>query len=245
MVPLSKEVEKKMEESFKRSIKKRIENQKKQLKRNLTLCEEQPFAQVSQLINDAKRITVLTGAGISTMSGIPDYRSAVEGVWRKKPDLLETLNQETFLEDPDQFWESYYQLFAVTLSEIIPVQTSEAVMTAIDLIQPNEGHRFFAKLEEKGKEVAILTQNVDGLHQKAGSKQVLEIHGNVTTCSCPLCGRRYELKNVYNEGTAPTCECGCVLRPDVVFFGDPVKEYERAEEIIAASDLIVVAGTSL
>jgi NAD-dependent SIR2 family protein deacetylase len=146
---------------------------------------------------------------------------------------------------PRQFWDSYYQLFAVTLSEIIPVQTDEAVMTAIDIIQPNEGHKFFARLEEKEKEVTILTQNVDGLHQKAGSNRVLEIHGNVTTCSCLLCGRRYELKDVYEARIVPTCECGIILRPDVVFFGDPVKEYKRAEDIIVKSDLIIVAGTSL
>lgn len=243
--PLSEEVEGQMKSALKRGIKQRIEAKIKQM--NSTVCAgDQEINQVASLIRKAKRITVLTGAGVSTMSGIPDYRSAVEGVWQKKPDLLESLNQLTFLTDPERFWDSYYDLFAVTLAEIIPDQTSEAVMTALDVIQPNEGHRFFAWLEEEGKVVAILSQNIDGLHQKAGSSLVVEMHGSVTTCSCPSCGVGYPLSEVFEVGTVPTCKkCGMVLRPDVVFFGDQVEKFDTAKELITTSDLIIVAGTSL
>lgn len=242
---LTKEVMNELERSVKRAINDGLRNRIKRLSNEEGVKDYQAIDQVAGKIRKANRITVLTGAGISTMSGIPDYRSAAAGVWQQKPDLLLTLNQETFLADPQQFWDSYFTLFAVTLDGIIPFQTNEAVVTAIDLIQPNEGHRYFAKLEEAGKDVTVLTQNVDGLHQKAGSKKVLEIHGNVTTCTCPECGKAYRLKEVFIVGSIPRCGCGMVLRPDVVFFGDAVQEFDHAKEAIVNSDLIIVAGTSL
>ncbi|RFU69510.1 hypothetical protein D0469_09090 [Peribacillus saganii] len=245
LVPLTKEVMKELEKSLKRVINEGLKKRIRRLSAEQSNKDYEAMDLVAERIRTANKITVLTGAGISTMSGIPDYRSAAAGVWQQKPDLLRSLNQQTFLEDPKQFWDSYYDLFAVTLNEIIPYQTNEAVVTAIDMINPNEGHQFFAKLEETGKNVTILTQNVDGLHQKAGSRNVLEIHGNVTTCSCLECGRTYRLKEVFKVGSIPRCECGHVLRPNVVFFGDAVQQFDRGEEAIVNSDLIIVAGTSL
>ncbi|UYZ21739.1 SIR2 family NAD-dependent protein deacylase [Mesobacillus jeotgali] len=241
----TKEVQKNMEHSLKREINSRIKRRITQLDPGYEGKPQDQLKDLAELIKASGNITVLTGAGISTMSGIPDYRSAIEGVWRKKPDLLQTLNQFVYLREPELFWKSYYDLFALTLDDIIPYPTKQAVMTAIDSIVPNDGHAFFADLEKAGKQVSIITQNVDGLHQKACSSRVIEFHGNVMTCSCPVCDNSYKLEEFFEVGTVPRCECGTVLRPDVVFFGDAVKGLDIAEELIADSDLMIIAGTSL
>ncbi|MCM3763824.1 Sir2 family NAD-dependent protein deacetylase [Neobacillus niacini] len=207
--------------------------------------DESSVSQFEQFIEQAKVITVLTGAGISTMSGIPDYRTAAVGMWKKDPSILEDLNEMAFQANPVRFWARMYELLVETLNPIMPFKNHESLLAAIEGIEPNQGHRFFRWLEQLDKEVTIVTQNVDGLHQKAGSSDVVEFHGNIRECYCPSCGKSYPLVRVLREGEAPRCECGGILRPDVVFFGDPVKSMDRANSAIRKADLIIVAGTSL
>lgn len=202
--------------------------------------------EVANLIERAQKIVVLTGAGMSTNSGIPDYRSSADSIWRKHPTVLTRLNQASFVQNPSDFWEAFYYLIEVSLAELVPFPTHDAVIATIRALQPNGGHRFFAWLETNlNKEITIVTQNVDGLHQQAGSKTVISMHGNIFECVCPNCSATYSLLNVIKKEHLPRCECGYVLRPNVVFFGDEVHHYIQAKEEVQPGDLIMVVGTSL
>jgi len=181
------------------------------------------------LVRESQPCVVLTGAGISTESGIPDFRSPT-GLWRRF-DPTEVGSLQAFRFDPARVWGYYAQRF-------------EALLAA----EPNEGHRALAELEERGLVSAIVTQNIDLLHERAGSHEVLEVHGSIRTSSCPRCGAVYPLLQVLELLPLPTCaECGAVLKPDVVFFGEllPDGVLERAIELAAEARLMLVVGSSL
>ncbi|TSI05293.1 Sir2 family NAD-dependent protein deacetylase [Lysinibacillus sp. BW-2-10] len=213
-----------------------------------TLFEKTIFEikNISNVIKKTNKIVVLSGAGISTNSGIPDYRSSVQSMWRKNPEILGKLNQELFTTEPETFWEAFYQLIEESLSSLVPFRTHEALISTIKAIKPNSGHRFFTWLQnELQKDVTIITQNVDGLDKKAGSQKIIEMHGNIFEVICPQCLANYSLVEVLKKHSVPLCECGSVLRPNLVFFGDQVQQYNNAVKAVEEADLLMVVGTSM
>ncbi|SFV04767.1 NAD-dependent protein deacylase [Alicyclobacillus macrosporangiidus] len=186
-------------------------------------------------LGDSHRITVLTGAGISTESGIPDFRSE-KGVWQDEA-LLAAMTDHHLRNNPDDFWPKYKRTF---------------LRPEYLRAQPNEGHRALARLEAQGKRVTIITQNVDGLHQLAGSTRVWEVHGSARSARCPRCGTEYGLSHILSEDV-PRCTwedvkgsvCGRVLHPDTVLFGQAVRHYGEALHAVQDCDLLLIIGTSL
>ncbi|MGB9825024.1 MAG: SIR2 family NAD-dependent protein deacylase [Candidatus Hydrothermia bacterium] len=185
---------------------------------------------LADLIKTHHRIFVLSGAGISTESGIPDFRGP-GGLYSKYPPYMFEID---FLkQDPDQFYSIYRDLLKTIVNA-----------------QPNTAHFFIAKLEKVGKIQLVATQNIDGLHQKAGSEKVVELHGNATRFYCEKCSTKYEFDDVYKtllDGKVPRCKCGGIIRPDVIFFGEPLKEKDLREAFKNAeiADLHLVLGSSL
>ena len=175
---------------------------------------------------------MLTGAGVSTESGIPDFRSPT-GLWAQF-DPLEYGSIEAFRRDPEKVWRFYAPRFSML---------TEA--------EPNDAHIALARLERAGLVRAVLTQNIDLLHSRAGSREVVEVHGSIRTSTCPRCGAQYELAHVLallENAPVPTCSsCGAVLKPDVVFFGEllPVDAIDRAFELARAARLLLVVGSAL
>jgi len=210
--------------------------------------EDSSFEDLSDIakIRLLSKIAVLSGAGLSTASGIPDYRSSVDSMWRKNSDVLAKLNEVTFENNPEVFWNAMYELIEKTLEPITPFPTHGALIATIQSLQPNSGHRFFAWVaQELQKDVTIITQNIDGLDKKAGSEKVIEMHGSIHECVCPECSQLYPLVDVLKKNEAPICDCGAVLRPNVAFFGDMVQGYHMAKNAVKNADLILVVGTSL
>ncbi len=187
---------------------------------------------LAQLIRDAQPCVVLTGAGVSTESGIPDFRSPT-GIWAEF-DPLEYASIAAFHRDPAKVWSFYAPRFAML---------TEA--------EPNDAHRALAALEAAGYVRAIVTQNIDQLHERAGSREVIEVHGSIRTSSCRGCGASYPLAEVVallEREPAPSCAvCGGILKPDVVFFGEllPEQSIERASELAREARLLLVVGSSL
>ena len=187
---------------------------------------------LAELIRRRQPCVVLTGAGVSTESGIPDFRSPT-GLWAKF-DPLEYGSIEAFRRDPHKVW-SFYKPRISMLTEA----------------EPNPAHHALAELEDLGFVDAIVTQNIDRLHERAGSTEVVEVHGSIRTCSCPLCGERYGLERVLEllaEADAPACAaCGEILKPDVVFFGELLQpaQMERAFELARRARLLLVVGSAL
>lgn len=180
----------------------------------------------AKIIRDARRGIALTGAGISVESGIPDFRSA-GGLWSKY-DPMEYATISAFRANPEKVWQMLREM-------------EELVVNA----RPNPAHYAMARLEEMGKLVAVITQNIDNLHQMAGSKDVIEYHGNSATLSCLRCGMRYTREEKQAE-QIPRCRCSMVLKPDVVFFGEPipVDAMQRSFKLAASCDLLLIVGTS-
>lgn len=187
----------------------------------------------AELLSSSRHAVALTGAGMSTESGIPDFRSP-GGLWsRYDPSEFATLS--SFLGDPSRFYRA--------ASEFLSVFTAE----------PNEGHRALAELEQMGVLKAVITQNIDGLHQAAGSRKVVELHGNLRECKCLSCGRVFPIEvlaeKLVQEGEIPPLcnDCGGILKPNVVFFGEqlPRDALEEAFEQAKRCDLMLVAGSSL
>jgi NAD-dependent deacetylase len=176
----------------------------------------------------ARHVAVLTGAGVSAESGIPTFRDALSGWWaRYRPEELAT--PEAFARDPDLVWRWYAERRRHALGA-----------------DPNAGHRALARLARLGPRVTLVTQNVDGLHQRAGSAAVHELHGNLTRARCSREGRVVETDR-WDATTAPPCPtCGARLRPDVVWFGEPLpaRALEVALEAAAACDVFLAVGTS-
>ncbi len=175
---------------------------------------------------------VLTGAGVSTESGIPDFRSP-GGLWAHL-DPLEYGSLEAFRRDPHKVW-SFYKPRVAILTEA----------------EPNAAHRALAELERLGFVRAVVTQNIDLLHERAGSHEVVEVHGSIRTASCPGCGERHSLATVLEllaDADAPACPaCGELLKPDVVFLGEllPEAAIDRAFQLARATRLLLVVGSAL
>lgn len=192
---------------------------------------EELIAELAAMLAAAPKIAFLTGAGISTESGIPDFRSST-GIYQTTSEELFAI--DGFLRDPEKFYAAFADFYRV--------------MTAA---APNRGHRAIAELEERcGKDVEVVTQNIDGLHSAAGSTKVREIHGTLRFASCLDCGKRYAREYFHNDmlaGKAPRCACGGLLKPDVVFYGEdlPASEFNAARRAMWDTKLLVVAGTSL
>jgi NAD-dependent deacetylase len=176
----------------------------------------------------------LTGAGISVPSGIPDFRSPGTGLW-EKVDPMEVAHIDVFRRDPERFWSFYAQRFQ-TLGDK----------------RPNRAHEVLAELERAGMLDAVITQNIDQLHSRAGSRELIEVHGTIAHASCLSCRAQYALEEVRMRQAdeadgVPRCDCGLPLKPDVVLFGEylPAEAMRRAEELAAGADLMLCIGSSL
>ncbi len=185
------------------------------------------------LIRNSNPCFVLSGAGISTESGIPDFRSPGTGLWEKM-DPAKTASLSAFRRDPAAFYDNNLQRWRNIIG-----------------VEPNDAHRAVAALERKGFISGVITQNVDGLHARAGSRLMWEVHGHLRTCRCSVCAESHPIDHLissYDRGeNPPRClKCKGVLRPDVVLFEDPMSnDYFRAEKVLAGCQLMIVAGSSL
>jgi len=192
--------------------------------------QQEDCKRVAEYLLESTHAIAFTGAGISTASGIPDFRGP-QGLWKKYSPELATIDY--FKRDPKGFWEFY----SLRLSSLFEAK-------------PNPAHYAVAELENLGLIKAVITQNIDGLHQKAGSKRVIELHGNIRKSVCINCGAVYDneqvLLKIQREGLPPRCDfCGYPLKPDVVLFGEPVNKIWEALLIAEESDLVLVIGSSL
>ena len=190
-------------------------------------------ARLAALIRANQPCVVLTGAGVSTESGIPDFRSR-SGLWAEF-DPLEYASIDAFRTDPERVWRFYTPRFA-----------------ALTDAEPNAAHRALADLEQRGLLRAVVTQNIDLLHERAGSREVVEVHGSIRSSTCPRCRLRHALPEVLelleSGAGAPRCtRCAAVLKPDVVFFGEMLPEaaIDRAFELAREAALLLVVGSSL
>jgi NAD-dependent deacetylase len=187
---------------------------------------------LAALIRERQPCVALTGAGVSTESGIPDFRS-VSGLWAEF-DPLEYGSLAAFRRDPVKVWQFYAPRYAM-----------------LTTAEPNAAHLALAELEAFGLLDAVITQNIDLLHARAGTRELVEVHGSIRTSSCPGCGARYELDEVLallDATDAPRCpSCAEVLKPDVVFFGEllPAEAIDRAFELARAARLLLVVGSTL
>lgn len=192
------------------------------------------IAYAAELIRQAHHAIALTGAGISTHSGIPDFRSEGTGLW-SHDEPLEVASYLTFRTHPERFFRWFRPL-------------ASQIYTA----QPNAAHIALAELEKAGRLFTVITQNIDMLHQKAGTQHVIEMHGTLRTLSCTQCYRQYEYENYLpayvEQGEIPSCPaCGAVLKPDVILFGEqlPQKAWFAAQQEARQCDLMIIAGSSL
>ena len=185
---------------------------------------------LKEIINGAKRIVFFGGAGVSTESGIPDFRSA-DGLYHQKYDYPpeEILSHTFFMRKPEEFFRFY--------------RDKMLCLTA----KPNKAHLKLAQWEKEGKLRSVVTQNIDGLHQAAGSVRVHELHGSVLRNHCMKCGRFYGVEKIAQSEGVPTCECGGIIKPDVVLYEEALPEdtVMQALEDIRSADVLIVAGTSL
>ena len=189
--------------------------------------------EVKEIIRDSNNIVFFGGAGVSTASGLPDFRSAT-GLYNKEnnsnysPEYM--LSHDFFANHPDEFIK----------------YVKENLM--IEGVLPNDCHYALEKLEKMGKLQGIITQNIDGLHQKAGSKNVIELHGTLNDYYCVSCGEKYDLSYVNKFTDVPTCEkCGGIVRPDIVLYGEGLDQnnISHAINLISHADVLIVGGTSL
>ena len=190
------------------------------------------YSQLSQWIESSPRTVFFGGAGVSTESGIPDFRSE-NGIFKalekygRSPETL--LSRSFFNLRPDVFFEYYRENLLVTD------------------VQPNPAHLALAQLERQGKLSAVITQNIDGLHQKAGSQRVLELHGSIHRNYCMKCGKKYDVEKIRQSEGIPRCECGGIIRPDVVLYEENLPEgvFEQAIEEVQKAAMLIIGGTSL
>ncbi len=181
-------------------------------------------------IDSSDNVVFFGGAGVSTESGIPDFRS-VDGLynqqWKYPPETI--LSHSFFVRYPEE----YYRFHREKL--------------VIDGVKPNAAHLKLAELEREGKLRAVITQNIDGLHQAAGSKNVLELHGSILRSYCSACGKPYPADKMNHGEGVPNCSCGGVIRPDIVLYEEPLDEsiMTRALHYISEADVLIIGGTSL
>ncbi|MDE3024656.1 MAG: NAD-dependent deacylase [Acidobacteriota bacterium] len=186
-------------------------------------------ASLAELVRTHAPCVVLTGAGVSTESGIPDFRSPT-GVWRRY-DPMEYASIDAFRADPAKVWDFYGRRLA-----------------SLAGAEPNDGHRALAELERRGWVEAVITQNVDGLHARAGSRNLVEVHGSIRTASCGTCGATVTSEEALGLLPVPSCpDCGEALKPDVVMFGEllPEAAIGRAIRLSSQAALMLVVGSSL
>ena len=194
------------------------------------LMHEREIKELQKIIDDSKAIVFFGGAGVSTESGIPDFRSA-DGIYHQKYKYSpeQVVSHSFFMKYPEVFYEFYKEK-----------------MMCLDA-KPNAAHNKLAELESSGKLNAVVTQNIDGLHQKAGSKTVYELHGSIHRNYCMKCKKIYDANYVKNQKGIPHCECGGMIKPDVVLYeegldGNVINVAIRA---IASADTLIIGGTSL
>ncbi len=185
---------------------------------------------LKQWVMDSDNIVFFGGAGVSTESGIPDFRS-VDGLYNQKYDYPpETILSHSFyMRKKEEFYRFYRNKMLFPNAE------------------PNRAHKALAKLEKMGKLKAVVTQNIDGLHQKAGSREVLELHGSVLRNYCTRCGKLYGLDAILNSTGVPKCTCGGTIKPDVVLYEEGLDQetIEKSVKYIANADVLIIGGTSL
>ena len=185
---------------------------------------------LQSVIDEGKRIVFFGGAGVSTESGIPDFRSA-DGLYNQKykfpPERI--ISHSFFMSQPEEFYRFYRDRMIFTDAK------------------PNAAHLKLAELERAGKLSAVITQNIDGLHTAAGSRNVIELHGSVHRNHCMKCGKSYGLDFIANSEGIPRCECGGIVKPDVVLYEEGLDENDinRAINAIAEADVLIIGGTSL
>ena len=181
-------------------------------------------------VSESNQMVAFTGAGVSTESGVPDFRS-VDGLYNQKfeypPETI--ISHSFYLRNPEYFFRFYRE-------KMMPLE-----------VQPNITHFTLAKWEREGHLAAVVTQNIDGLHQKAGSKRVYELHGSILRNYCSQCGKFYPAEFVKNSSGIPRCGCGGIVKPDVVLYEEGLNDrvVEGALEAISQADMLLVAGTSL
>ncbi len=191
-------------------------------------------AALAALIRDADRVIALTGAGISVPSGIPDFRTPGTGLW-ENVDPMEVAHIDVFHRDPERFWRFYGTRFQMLAGRA-----------------PNRAHEVLAELERRGHLEAVITQNIDRLHARAGTRELVEVHGSIEHGRCLACGRRFpraevERRLASDSRGVPACDCGAPVKPDVVLFGEllPAAAIERAQRLAAGADLLLCIGSSL
>ncbi len=193
------------------------------------MCKEN-LKLLAQWVRESNRIVFFGGAGVSTESGIPDFRS-VDGLYSQKFDYPpeQIISHTFYLQDPDYFFRFYRE-------KMLPLG-----------FQPNITHKKLAQWEQEGKIRAVVTQNIDGLHQKAGSENVYELHGSVLRNYCTRCRKPYSAEFVKDSVSVPLCSCGGIVKPDVVLYEETLNETTIMQSIRAVqeADLFIVAGTSL
>jgi NAD-dependent deacetylase len=192
-------------------------------------------ARQAELVRGAASVVALTGAGISVPSGIPDFRSPGSGLW-ERVDPMKVAHIDAFRSDPVRFWSFYGQRFATLADK-----------------EPNGAHRALVTIEERGMLDAVITQNIDMLHRRAGTRELIEVHGSIATCTCLRCGGNIPLAEASAllradaEGVPRCAECGEPLKPDVVLFGEllPERALTRARELCERADVLLCIGSSL
>ncbi|MFX0166521.1 MAG: NAD-dependent deacetylase [Promethearchaeota archaeon] len=194
---------------------------------------EEKIEKFVRLILDSKNIVVLTGAGMSTESGIADFRSPGTGLW-EKVDPYEYASIDSYMAHPTKNLE-------------FMLETGKAIFSA----KPNQGHKALTKLQKLGKLKGVLTQNIDRLHHKAKTNNIVEFHGNVMEAKCLNCGKIFPITTMVNQvlqGNRPSCEdCNGMLKPNAIFFGEPLESQVlmAADQMVKDCDLIIVLGSSL
>lgn len=187
---------------------------------------------LQEIIDCSDRIIFFGGAGVSTESGIPDFRSE-NGVFNSMQKYGETpeklVSHSYFINHTEEFYQYYKENLIFNDAK------------------PNKAHIALARLEEIGKLKAVITQNIDGLHQKAGSKNVLELHGNANRNYCQICNKKYDANYILESDNIPRCECGGIIKPDVVLYEEPLNTWllNFATSYIESADTLIVGGTSL
>jgi NAD-dependent deacetylase len=190
---------------------------------------------LAELVRGARSVVALTGAGISVPSGIPDFRSVGTGLW-SKVDPMQVAHIDAFRSDPVRFWRFYGERFATLGGKL-----------------PNGAHAALVQMERQGMLDAVITQNVDMLHRKAGTRELVEVHGSIATCTCPACGGSVALEEARvriagDPDGLPRCkQCAGPLKPDVVLFGEMLPQHalERACELCQQADVLLCIGSSL
>ena len=194
--------------------------------------DSEKISKLQEMIDGTEKICVFTGAGISCPSGIPDFRSA-NGLYNEKTNTTyspeQMISHSFFVNRTEMFYDFY-----------------KNKMMYLDA-KPNDAHLYFAGLEKKGKQVSVVTQNIDGLHQAAGSTDVIELHGSIHRNYCMSCRKYYDAAYVKNYDGVPKCSCGGLIKPDVVLYEEPLDEAATMKAIdkIASAETMIIIGTSL